>query len=186
MPRPSKSSPDKSPVKGQFTVIGEDVSFGDGSCVWNLVYIGSRVTIGPSVTIGFLVHIGSDVTIGKGTLIEGGAYIPDLTRIGQNYFIGPNVTVTNDPFPPIRRSTGTRAWVPVDIGDDAIIGAGASLRAGITVGTRAVIGMGAVVIADVPEETVVAGNPARPLFTREEYDRKQRDFAASKEGKIRD
>lgn len=60
----------------------------------------------------------------------------------------------------------------VHIGDGAFIGAGAILKNGqadrpLRIGARAVVGMGAVVIADVPEDAVVVGNPARPLVPRE-------------------
>lgn len=161
-------------IKGSYVVIGENVCIGEGSAIWNFVYIGSNVSTGKHVRIGSLVHIGSNVMIGEGTLIEGCVYISELSQIGKNCFIGPNVTITNDAFPPIRKTTGVAAWQGVIVEDEAIIGGGASLRAGVRIGRRAVVGMGSVVLSDVPPETVVAGVPARTLYTRSEFEKKQR------------
>lgn len=176
-PIPLPVSDPQSAIRGQFVVLGDEVHVGDGVKIWNFVYVGSRVRIGDRVSIGSLVHIGFDVEIGADTLIEGHAYISDLTRIGSRCFIGPNVTITNDPFPPVRRSTGVAAWVGVTIEDDAIVAAGATLKAGVRIGRGAVVGMGAAVVHDVPPETVVVGVPARPVYDRAEYDRRQRAHA---------
>lgn len=62
------------------------------------------------------------------------------------------------------------------IGNDVWIGKNAMLRAGITVGNGAVIGMGSVVTKDVPPYAIVAGNPARMIrmrFSQELIDRLQ-------------
>ena len=163
-------------------VKGKDVKIGKGSKIWNLVYIGDRTMIGENVTIGSLTHIDHDVVIGDDTMIEGCAYIPPLSCIGKNCFVGPNVSLTNDIYPPIRRRSRVKAWSGVTIEDEAIIGGGACIRAGVTIGKRAVVGMGSVVIKDVPPETVVAGNPARQIYTREEYDRKMKEFSEKYKG----
>jgi UDP-3-O-[3-hydroxymyristoyl] glucosamine N-acyltransferase len=47
--------------------------------------------------IGSLSHIDYNVKIGNNTRIEGAVYIPPLTVIGNNVFIGPGATFTNDP-----------------------------------------------------------------------------------------
>ena len=119
--------------------------------------------------IGSLAHIDYDVKIGDNTKIEGQAYIPPLSRIGKNVFIGPAAVLTNDPFPMCDKMIG------VTIEDNAIIGARAVIKAGITVGKKIVLfAMGAIVTRDVEENTVVAGSPAFLRYSREEYDKKKK------------
>lgn len=165
-------------IKGQHAVVSRDVRIGEGTVIWNLVYVGPGVTIGNNVTLGSLVHVAAGASIGDGTMVEGAAYIGRLSKIGRNCFIGPKVVITGDPYPPVRRNTGVSAWTGVTVEDEAIIGAGACIRAGIVVGRRAVVGMGSVVLSDVPPGTVVAGVPARPIYDRDEYDRRQMERAA--------
>ena len=129
--------------------------------------------IGDNVKIGSLTHIDYDVKIGENTMIEGLVYIPPLARIGKNVFIGPAAALTNDPYPPSKKLVG------VTIEDGAIIGARAVIKAGVKIGKNSVVAMGAVVIKDVPENTVVVGNPAKEKFSREEYDKKQKKWNES-------
>ena len=68
------------------------------------------------------------------------------------------------------------------IEDEAIIGTGAIINAGVVIGRRAVVGMGSLVVSDVPAETVVMGSPARPIYKREEYDKRQQEWVEKFEG----
>jgi serine O-acetyltransferase len=72
--------------------------------------------------------------------------------IGRNVMIGPHVVIG-----------GRSGQEPPTIEDDVYIGANACVLGGIRVGPKAVIGAGAVVLADVPADGVVVGNPARLL-----------------------
>ncbi|MFI5416869.1 MAG: acyltransferase, partial [Nitrososphaerales archaeon] len=101
---------------------------------------------------------------------EGLVYIPPLSRIGKNVFIGPAAALTNDPYPPSDKLIG------VTIKDGAIIGSRAVIKAGITIGENSVVAMGAVVTKDVPDNVLVAGVPAKIKYSREEYDRKQKEW----------
>ncbi|MBQ3301685.1 MAG: maltose O-acetyltransferase, partial [Eggerthellaceae bacterium] len=58
---------------------------------------------------------------------------------------------------------GLQYNLPVRIGNDVWVGAGAIILAGVTIGDKAVIGAGSVVTRDVPERVVVAGSPARVI-----------------------
>jgi acetyltransferase-like isoleucine patch superfamily enzyme len=150
--------------------IGRNVKLGDNVRIWHFTYIGDDTEIGDNTKIGSLAHIDYNVRIGQDCKIEGMAYIPPLTRIGSRVFIGPGVIFTNDPYPTSDRMVG------VTVEDDATICAGAVLRPGITVGARSVVGMGAVVIRDVPPDTVVYGNPAQARYGKEDYLKKKRDW----------
>ena len=65
--------------------------------------------------------------------------------------------------------------IGVTIEDNAIIGARAVIKAGVTVGKNSVVAMGSVVTKDVPENVVVMGSPATIRYTREEYDKKKKN-----------
>ncbi len=56
---------------------------------------------------------------------------------------------------------------------------GSAIKAGVTVGKNSVVAMGAVVTRDVPENSVVIGSPATIRYTREEYNKKQREWKES-------
>ena len=145
-----------------------DAKIGKNVRVWHYAYVGSQSVIGDNVKIGSLAHVDYDVRIGSGTKIEGLVYIPPMSRIGKNVFIGPAAVLTNDPYPPSTKMIG------VTIEDDAVIGARAVIRAGVTVGRRSVVAMGAVVTKDVPPGKVVMGVPARVAYTSREFDAKMR------------
>ena len=153
--------------------ISEKAKIGENVKIWHFAYVGENTEIGDNVKIGSLAHVDYDVKIGSNTMIEGLVYIPPLSRIGKNVFIGPSASLTNDPFPPSEKLIG------VTINDNAIIGSKAVIKAGVTVGENSVVAMGAVVTKDVPPNTVVGGVPAKIMYSKEEYDKKQLDWKKS-------
>ena len=153
--------------------VSPDAKIGKNVKIWHFSYVGSKTIIGDDVKIGSLAHVDYDVVIGSGTRIEGGVYIPPMSRIGKNVFIGPAAVLTNDPYPPSKKMVG------VVIEDEAVVGARAVIKAGVRVGKRAVVAMGAVVTKDVPPGKVVMGSPAKVVYTRKEFDAKMRAWESS-------
>lgn len=153
--------------------VSEKAKIGDNVKIWHFAYVGDNAEIGDNVKIGSLTHVDYDVKIGNDTMIEGLVYISPLSRIGNNVFIGPSASLTNDPFPPSEKLIG------VIINDNAIIGSRAVIKAGVTIGENSVVAMGAVVTKDVPPDTVVGGVPAKVMYSKEEYNKKQRDWKNS-------
>ncbi len=90
-------------------------------------------------------------------------------------FLGPNVVITNDKYPPSKRLDG------VKIRRNAVIGANATLIAGIEIGgENSVVAAGSVVTKDVPPGgEVVAGVPARPIYTVDIFIRKRIEYERS-------
>jgi acetyltransferase-like isoleucine patch superfamily enzyme len=153
--------------------ISDKAKIGQNVKIWHFSYVGDDSEIGDNVKIGSLVHIDYNVKIGANSMIEGAVYIPPLSRIGNNVFIGPAAALTNDPFPPSGKMIG------VTIEDGAIIGSRAVIKAGVTIGKNSVVAMGAVVTKDVPPNTVVVGVPAKEKYSREEYNKKQKQWIDS-------
>jgi serine acetyltransferase len=79
--------------------------------------------------------------------------VNEHTTIGANCTFYHNVTIGSRQF-------GMVAGAP-RIGDEVIIYPGACLIGRITIGARAIVGAGSIVVNDVPANTVVAGNPAK-------------------------
>jgi acetyltransferase-like isoleucine patch superfamily enzyme len=102
--------------------------------------------------------------------IQGGAYIADGCILGNQVFVGPNATLLNDRYPP----SGNKAlWQPINVNDGAVIGGGATVVAGCDIGKNAVLAAGAVLTKHLPEEEVWAGNPARFMMKRSQYESKR-------------
>lgn len=112
-------------------------------------------TIGADCTIHAPVWIGNNVLIGERCRIQAFAFLPDGVIIADDVFIGPHVCFTNDRHPP------SGAWQQTFVAQGAVIGAGAVILPGLTVGKYALVAAGAVVTKSVPARAVVKGNPAR-------------------------
>jgi UDP-2-acetamido-3-amino-2,3-dideoxy-glucuronate N-acetyltransferase len=95
--------------------------------------------------------------------IKNGVHLYDGVHIEDNVFIGSNVAFINDKFP--RSKQYPEKFLNIIIRKNASIGANATLLPGITIGENAMVGAGAVVTRDVPNNTLVMGNPARFVRT---------------------
>ncbi len=117
--------------------------------------IRDEVTIGKNAVImmGAVLNIGA--VVGEGTLIDMGAVLGGRATVGKNCHIGAGAVLAGV----IEPASAT----PVIVEDGVLVGANAVLIEGVHVGKNAVVAAGAVVIEDVPEDTVVAGCPARVI-----------------------
>lgn len=93
--------------------------------------------------------------------------------VGDGVLFGPNVVVAvaGHPVDPDLRRKVAQFNLPVHIGNNVWIGAGAIIHPGIAIGDNSVIGAGSVVTKDVPANVVAVGNPCRVLREIGEHDR---------------
>jgi len=117
--------------------------------------------------IGTFVEIQKNASVGKNCKISSHTFICEGVHIGDNVFVGHNVTFINDKYPKSVNSEGTLQneddWKVIEtyVRKGASIGSSATIICGVTIGENAVVGAGAVVTKDVPPNTIVAGVPAK-------------------------
>lgn len=137
--------------------------------IWGGAVVREGARIGNSTIIGSGVYIDSHVLIGANCKIQNAAQIYSPACLSDGVFIGPSVVFTNDKHPravtPDGALKSTADWdaVGVEVAEGAAIGAGSVCVAPLRIGKWALIAAGSVVIKDVGDFELVAGNPARQI-----------------------
>lgn len=138
-----------------------------------ILFTGGPVSVGPDVVFrGVMLRsefgavAGGVLSVGARTFINEGASVVshDHVEIGEDCRIGELVGIFDTDHHEIDSASGIRR-APVHIGDNVWIGRSAIILPGVTIGDNAVVAAGAVVTKDVPDATLVAGNPARIVRT---------------------
>lgn len=115
----------------------------------------------------FFCDHGYNISVGENFFAATNCVMLDCGKItiGNNVLIGPNVGIytVNHALNSENRTKGYEISRPVVICDDVWIGGNASIIGGVTIGKGSVIAAGSVVIRDIPEGVVAAGNPARVI-----------------------
>ena len=118
---------------------------------------------------------GKHVHFGKNIFANFNLTLVDDTHIfiGDNVMLAPNVTIATatHPIHPTFREKGYQYNLPVTIGRNCWIGAGAIILPGVTIGENTIVGAGAVVTKDLPSNVIAVGNPARVLRQIDECDK---------------
>lgn len=147
-------------------MIASDVILGQDVRIFNFVNLyGCRID--DHTKIGSFVEIQKNASVGRNCKISSHTFICEGVIIEDDVFIGHGVTFINDRYPRATTADGSLQsdddWhcIPTRIKTGASVGSGATILCGVTVGKRAVVGAGSVVTRDVPDDVIVAGNPAR-------------------------
>jgi acetyltransferase-like isoleucine patch superfamily enzyme len=143
------------------TVIYAGNKIGRNFRVGHRVLIREENEIGDDVSIGSGSNIEHHVRIGNRVRLHSNVFVPELSVLEDDCWLGPNVVITNAKYP--ASPTTKEELVGVYIEKRAKVGANATILPGIRIAADALVGAGAVVTADIPSGAIVAGNPARVI-----------------------
>ena len=114
----------------------------------------------------FYCDYGSNIELGERCFFNFNCVILDVcpVRIGDFSLFGPSVQIYTPLHPFDAEERRKKEYgAPIKIGSDVWVGGGAMILAGVTIGSRAVIGAGSVVTRDIPSDVFAAGNPCRVI-----------------------
>lgn len=143
---PSQQAEKTALLKEMFAEIGEGCYI---ETPFHSNFGGRHVHFGKNVYANFNLTLVDDTDI----------YVGDYTMIGP----GVTIATAGHPIQPELRRKGMQYNIPVHIGKNCWIGAGAIILPGVTIGDNSVIGAGSVVTKDIPANVVAVGNPCRVL-----------------------
>ena len=141
-------------------IIEEHVKIGPFTKIWHFTHVMPGVEIGKACVIGQNVFIGKDVILGNQVKVQNNVSLYSGVECENLVFIGPSVVFTNviNPRSGIERKN---EFKKTKIHEGASLGANATILCGITIGTYAFIGAGAVVTKNVKDFALMTGNPAK-------------------------
>ncbi|MDG4828900.1 acetyltransferase [Solwaraspora sp. WMMD1047] len=110
-------------------------------------------------------QVGAGSRVGPGSVLLAGTVLTADVSVGAHVAVMPHAVLTHDDRVEdyVTIASGVRLGGGAVLREGAYVGAGALLREGVTVGSWSLVGMGSVVLRDVPPGQVWAGNPARWL-----------------------
>lgn len=149
-------------------VIDEGANIGTGTRVWHFTHVSAGARIGDDVSIGQNVFIANRVAIGHRCKIQNNVSLYDEVTLEDDVFCGPSMVFTNV-WNPRARIERKNEYRPTLIKRGATLGANCTILCGVTIGSHAFVGAGAVVNHDVPDYALMVGVPARQIGWISEY-----------------
>ena len=148
--------------------VDEGATIGSGTKLWHFSHVCSGAKIGKNCSLGQNVFVGDHVIIGNRCKIQNNVSIYDNVILEDEVFCGPSMVFTNvyNPRAAIIRKEEYRSTM---VRKGTTLGANCTVICGITIGSYAFIGAGAVVNRDVPDYALMVGVPAKQIGWMSEY-----------------
>ena len=163
----SSSRSNGSPVQANgYLCIAPDVKIGHNVKFSQFINLYG-CEVGDETKIGAFVEIQKNAKVGKNCKISSHSFVCEGVTIEDHVFVGHGVTFINDAYPRATNSKGElqseKDWKvqPTLVKKGASIGSGATILSNLVIGENALVGAGSVVTHDVPDNAIVAGNPAK-------------------------
>ena len=153
------------------SIIDDDVQIGEGTKIWHFSHVQSGARIGKNCSFGQNVNVSNNVIVGDGCKVQNNVSLYEGVELGNYVFCGPSCVFTNDLTPRAKYPKGHVGYKKTVVEEGASIGANATIVCGHIIGKCAMIASGAVVTKDVPDYTIAAGNPCKPIRKIGEHDR---------------
>jgi UDP-2-acetamido-3-amino-2,3-dideoxy-glucuronate N-acetyltransferase len=141
-------------------IVDEGALIGKGSKIWHFSHVMSSAKIGKNVTIGQNCFIGENVVIADNVKIQNNVSLYDGIIIEEDVFIGPSAVFTNVKKPRSEYPTN-KIYDKTLIRKGATVGANSTVVCGVTLNEYCFLGSGTVVTKDIPNNSLVVGNPSR-------------------------
>jgi acetyltransferase-like isoleucine patch superfamily enzyme len=157
---PALTVVDAGAVVGCHAVVVAGAHVGPGAVVADHVLVRERARLEEAAVVGHAGTVGVRVVVGARSKLMSFATLPPGTLIEEDVFIGPAFIVTDDPT--MGRHEGQPGVVrPPTLRRRCRIAASVTLLPGVEIGEDAVVGAGSLVTRDVPPGVTVVGTPAR-------------------------
>jgi UDP-2-acetamido-3-amino-2,3-dideoxy-glucuronate N-acetyltransferase len=148
-----------------------NVTIGQGTKIWHFSHILQDCNIGKDCSLGQNVVVGPKVTIGNKVKIQNNVSVYEGVTLEDGVFCGPACVFTNvhNPRSEIVRKNEYKQTL---IRRGVTLGANCTIICGVTIGSFAFIGAGAVISKDVPSYALMVGVPAKQIGWMSEYGEK--------------
>jgi UDP-2-acetamido-3-amino-2,3-dideoxy-glucuronate N-acetyltransferase len=142
--------------------VDDGATIGAGTKIWHFSHVMPGAVIGERCNLGQNVVVMGGARIGDNVKIQNNVSVYEGVELGDDVFCGPSCVFTNviNPRSHVSRRDEYR---PTRVGKGATIGANATVVCGVTIGSYAFIGAGAVVTSDLPAFALAVGVPARRI-----------------------
>jgi UDP-2-acetamido-3-amino-2,3-dideoxy-glucuronate N-acetyltransferase len=151
--------------------VDDNVTIGQGTKIWHFSHILQDCDIGKDCSLGQNVVVGPRVTIGNKVKIQNNVSVYEGVTLEDGVFCGPSCVFTNVHNPRseiVRKNEYKRTLIRRGV----TLGANCTIICGVTIGSFAFIGAGAVISKDVPSYALMVGVPARQIGWMSEYGEK--------------